>query len=203
MAIAPAPSRRGEVKQHRSPAQFRDLAASARVFPEKSRPLTSRAQGMPGARRARSRVRSVESTRVSHHGHTGITRHSPRNGFTAYSALSLVTGLSCHHRLADHPARLDASVGASGPHDFAVRLGAIRQERRRVHRIPPHVRDDRETPLCRGGTENRNNPASTKPSSQISEIQKLNCRHRRGIAANNAFNSKCRRPVVGAISMPM
>src|SRR5882724_858066 len=38
----------------------------------------------------------VESTRVSHHGHTGNTRHSPRNGFTAYSALSPVTGLSCH-----------------------------------------------------------------------------------------------------------
>jgi hypothetical protein len=32
----------------------------------------------------RSRVCSVESTRVSHHGYTGITRHSPRNGFTAY-----------------------------------------------------------------------------------------------------------------------
>jgi len=37
----------------------------------------------------------VESTRVSHHGHTGNTRHSPRNGFTAYSALSPGTGLSC------------------------------------------------------------------------------------------------------------
>ena len=44
---------------------------------------------------------------------------------------------------------LDASVGASGPHDFAVRLSAVRQERIRVHRIPPHVRDDRETPLAR------------------------------------------------------
>jgi hypothetical protein len=47
---------------------------------------------------------------------------------------------------------LDASVGASGPHDFAVRISAIRQRRIRVHRIPPHVRDDRETPLLRGGT---------------------------------------------------
>jgi len=35
----------------------------------------------------------------------------------------------------------------SGPHDFAVRLGAVRQERRRVHRIPSRVRDDREAPL--------------------------------------------------------
>src|SRR5258707_127757 len=36
---------------------------------------------MPGARCARSRACSVVNTRVSHHGHTGITRHSPRNGF--------------------------------------------------------------------------------------------------------------------------
>ncbi len=65
----------------------------------------------------------VESTRVSHHGHTGNTRHSPRNGFTAYFALSPVTGLSCHCRRRDakHHRQLDASVGASGPHDFAVR----------------------------------------------------------------------------------
>jgi hypothetical protein len=31
---------------------------------------------------------------------------------------------------------LDASVGASGPHVFAVRVSAIRQRRIRVHRIP-------------------------------------------------------------------
>ncbi len=51
--------------------------------------------------------------------------------------LSPVTGLVCHRRLALLLARLDTSVGASGPHDFAVRVGAIRQRRRRVHRIPP------------------------------------------------------------------
>jgi len=42
--------------------------------------------------------------------------------------------------------QLDTSVGASGPHDFAVRFSAIRQERIRVHRIPPRNRDDREPP---------------------------------------------------------
>jgi hypothetical protein len=43
---------------------------------------------------------------------------------------------------------LDAGVEASGPHDFAVREpGASRQMRSRVHRIPPRVRDDRDTPL--------------------------------------------------------
>jgi len=40
---------------------------------------------------------------------------------TVSFVISLVTGLVCHHRIADTSARLDASVGASGPHDFAVR----------------------------------------------------------------------------------
>jgi hypothetical protein len=40
--------------------------------------------------------------------------------------LSQVTGLFCHRRLADSSAKLDASVGAPGPHDFAVRFGIIR-----------------------------------------------------------------------------
>jgi hypothetical protein len=37
-----------------------------------------------------------------------------------------VTGLVCHRRLADTSAKLDTSVGASGPHDFAVRRSAVR-----------------------------------------------------------------------------
>src|SRR4051795_124448 len=45
------------------------------------------------------------------------------------------------------PAKLDASVEASGPHDFAVRVqhrsSAVLNS---VHRIPPRVRDDRERP---------------------------------------------------------
>jgi hypothetical protein len=42
---------------------------------------------------------------------------------------------------------LNASVEASEPHDFAVRLGAVRQKHLGVHRIPSRVRDDREPPL--------------------------------------------------------
>jgi hypothetical protein len=49
---------------------------------------------MPGARCARSLVCKKTNTRVSHHGHTGTTRHSPRNGFTAYFALFPVTRLA-------------------------------------------------------------------------------------------------------------
>ena len=48
----------------------------------------------------------------SHHGHTGFTRHSPRNGFNAYIALSPVTGLVCHRRLAeDLPRNLTPASG--------------------------------------------------------------------------------------------
>src|SRR6266446_4608607 len=43
--------------------------------------------------RPRPRMQNKTSIRVSHHGHTGTTRHSPRNGFTAYFALSSVTTL--------------------------------------------------------------------------------------------------------------
>ena len=48
--------------------------------------------------------------------------------------------------------KLDASVEASGPHDFAVRFSAVRYRHVSVHRIPPRVRDDREPPLKWDGT---------------------------------------------------
>ena len=49
-------------------------------------------------------------------------------------------------------ATVDASIGASGPHDFAVRVSTVRYRHLRVHRIPPHVRDDHDTPLLSGET---------------------------------------------------
>ena len=96
---------------------------------------------------------------------------------TVCFVLSPVIGLFCHRRPADMvlsvPGRanktsagLDASVEASGPHDFAVRSKHLssarldrsqaethpaitsRAQRCRVHRIPPRVHDDRDTPLC-------------------------------------------------------
>jgi hypothetical protein len=49
--------------------------------------------------------------------------------------------------------KLDTSVAVSGPHDFAVRRkNALVRSISRVHRIPPRVRDDRETPLKWDGT---------------------------------------------------
>jgi hypothetical protein len=46
---------------------------------------------------------------------------------------------------------LDASVGASGPHDFAVRKSALSSAAPPASiASQPYVRDDRETPLCVG-----------------------------------------------------
>ena len=72
---------------------------------------------------------------------------------TVSSALSLVTGLVCHHRRRDakHHRQLDASVGASGPHGFAVRkraLSSLAHLASIASRL--NVRDDRETPLVDG-----------------------------------------------------
>jgi hypothetical protein len=82
---------------------------------------------MPDARRVRSRACSVENTRVSHHGHTGITRHSLRNGFNGFLR-ALPGDRACLSPSSAKVAfrQLDASVGASGPHDFAVRISTIR-----------------------------------------------------------------------------
>ena len=48
---------------------------------------------MPGVWLARSLVRKKESTRVSHHRFAETIRHSLRDGFTTYSALSPAIGL--------------------------------------------------------------------------------------------------------------
>jgi hypothetical protein len=82
------------------------------------------------------------------HRFTGFNRHSLRNGFTAYFVLSPATGLCCHRHSSEAlaPQALDASNGASGPHDFAVRDRIVRpraknaRRRHRDHRIPSHAK---------------------------------------------------------------
>ena len=83
----------------------------------------------------------------SHHRFTGTPGLPCAMVLTVSFALSSVIGLYCHRRLRrvsgplglTSPFRkLDASVEASGPHDFAVRVSAASSaRRRRVHRIPP------------------------------------------------------------------
>ena len=66
---------------------------------------------MPGARSARSRACRVESTRVSHHGHTGITRHSPRNGFNGFlrALVSAKSARLCERAVLTNRPSLDLS----------------------------------------------------------------------------------------------
>src|SRR3984893_2548686 len=99
---------------------------------------------------------------------------------TVSFALSPVTGLFCHRRLADYvlskPGRADSTppnlTPASGRQDHTTSPYAatslvrplliahrlitrpaipLHAKRCRVHRIPPRVRDDRDTPLWWGG----------------------------------------------------
>ena|SRR5579883_483681 len=115
---------------------------------------------------------------------------------TVSFALFPVTGLFCHRRLRDCRRKLDASVGASEPHDFAVRRpspqkpldgpGTGRDEASAkadqaplVSRHPASIASRpafvtiASRPSCRGGTIRLNKAASTPPSSTNSENQKL------------------------------
>src|SRR3954468_12734396 len=65
---------------------------------------------------------------------------SPAIGF-----LVTVIGRSLPANLTPASRRQDHTTSPSASH-------AVRQQHVSVHRIPPRVRDDRETPLIRGGT---------------------------------------------------
>jgi hypothetical protein len=73
-------------------------------------------------------------TRGSHHGHTGIARHSLRNGFNGFLR-ALPGDRACLSPSSAVSRKLDAGVETSGPHDFTVRVSAVRQARRPR---PPH-----------------------------------------------------------------
>jgi hypothetical protein len=148
--------------RHCKPTDWREaparhgFAISRRLTPEVCHkipypPIRGRGEcRAPDAPAAACAMSVVERTRVSQ-----VTPESPsipramvlrliscsprRPGFLATVA--------CGYRFR----KLDASVGASGPHVFAVRLNTVRYRRIRVHRIPPRVRDDREPPLCEAG----------------------------------------------------
>jgi hypothetical protein len=93
-------------------------------------------------------VQRIESTQASHHGHTGITRHSPRDGLRLIPRSPRRPGLFATVAKRNCFRQLDASVGASGPRVFAVRIMCRSLSARQRPSHPAlHVRDDRETPL--------------------------------------------------------
>jgi hypothetical protein len=122
-------------------------------FSNNSRSLKTEGAGNAGrSLRPQPCVRNKKAHKHSHHGHTGITRHSPRNGFTAYNALSPVTGLVCHRRLRKLPSA--NLTPASGRQDHTTSPSAATTlvlHRCHVHRIPhPTSVTIAQTPLLRG-----------------------------------------------------
>ena len=147
--------------------QLRDLAARrARVL------LKVRLPKIRGRRECRAldapaASRGEKNTRVSHRRWRRFARHSPRNGFNGFlralpgdracSTLAESAFAPVRADIAFH--RLDASVGASGPHDFAVRVSTVRPRKilalrcHRVHRIPrPTSVTIAKRPSVQGGT---------------------------------------------------
>jgi hypothetical protein len=93
---------------------------------------------MPGAWCARSRAWWVESTRVSHHGHTGNTRHSPRNGFNGFLR-ALPGDRAFLPPSSPRSLLLKNLMPASGHQDHTTSPSARRalvESAARVHRIP-------------------------------------------------------------------
>jgi hypothetical protein len=88
----------------------------------------------------------------SYHRSSRIIRHSLRDGFNAYGALSLGTGLSCSHRPRAH--HLASLTSASGGQDHALsRPHRLRSSGETCASTAARLacRDDRDTPLHRGG----------------------------------------------------
>jgi len=100
-------------------------------------PGNGRAQGVPDAGRTREPCvqRSALCARKKSQGSRN-TRHSLRNGFTAYTWSPRCTGLFGHRRLALVTQDL---IPASGDRDRTISPYATRASScaRRVHRIPP------------------------------------------------------------------
>ena len=91
---------------------------------------------MPGARCARGLVCKRWK---AHELETTVTPETPgiprAMVLTAYFVLSPVIGLFCHRHQQRCHHQLDTSVEASGPHDFAVRISAVRPCRDCTRRV--------------------------------------------------------------------
>jgi hypothetical protein len=96
-----------------------------------------RERGMPGAHRARSLACKIESTRVSHHGHAGSSGIPRATVLTGCSALSLVTGLVCHHR-PQEALLLEDLTPASGRQDHTSSPSARQRSRQPRRPRPSH-----------------------------------------------------------------
>jgi hypothetical protein len=94
----------------------------------------------------------------SHHRFSRINRHSPRNGLRLIRDLPGVRALLATVALQVIAAKLDPSVGESGPHDFAVRVRHVRPTWQKRPSLPrPPYRDDRPKRPSSSGRDARDN----------------------------------------------
>src|SRR5712664_562197 len=127
----------------------------ARGLPRTSCPRKQEGAGKAGcALHPRSRVQTCTKKRTRAYRFSGGIPAFPAQWFTAYSALSPVIGLSCHRRPREVllPANLTPASGCQDHTASPSARVALVSRNFRVHRIPPHVRDDREPPLSSGET---------------------------------------------------
>src|SRR6266571_4552157 len=102
-----------------APSRSRDALRPRFAF--NSRPRKKEGAGNAGcALHPRSRVQCAREVRTRAYRAAESIRHSLRNGFTAYNAISPVNGFLATV-IGGTYRQLDASTAASGPHDFAVR----------------------------------------------------------------------------------
>src|ERR1700676_206817 len=165
LALLACPGRRAIDSNVKQQMHVRVLAARPARGLRFVVPRKKREQGMPDARCTRGLVcKVVQRMRTRAYRAAEAIRHSLRNDFTAYTALSpeyrAFLPPSPHGNwhvgpvgLSAPPQGLTPTAEASGPHDFAVRFGIVRPARRcpltetrpanilhaphrRVHRIP-------------------------------------------------------------------
>src|SRR6187200_792514 len=72
-----------------------------------------------------------------HHEFSQSHRLSPRDGVTVSFVLSPVSGVDCHRCLRDTSRKIDATVAAPGPHDFAVRSFAVVARKKHAASLRP------------------------------------------------------------------
>jgi hypothetical protein len=105
--------------------------------------------------RAAPAVSCAKCTKRCAHEHTGSAesiRPSLRNGFTAYSVLSPVTGFVATVAMRIAPHDLTPASGRQNHTPSPSASAALVSRSFRVHRISARVRDDREPPLLSGET---------------------------------------------------
>ena len=111
-----------------------------------------RAQGMPGARCARSLACKTESsTHASRHGHTGNTRHSPRNGLRLISRSPRGPGSFAPVTCGIASTDLTPASGCQDHTTLPSASSAFVGSALSVHRTPPRVDDVAQRPSFGSG----------------------------------------------------